>query len=298
MTFFDEKDKSFFMLSILINDNCTLSTYNDEEIQKFQEQADILTHDFFDNYFCTYITPYNKSRIKDEAYQKSNYINKYLKDIDFVDSDLNFAYNTILTIFDLQNWARVSGFFNIIEFKFKILDKTKQGISILEQSREFCVEMCDIFKRHDLEQEYDSRIYDYLIAKNKEVVVQKLSVDRVHLVHNYYQTHCIPKLKYDYKKLNEDLAKFIRGGTVDIYRSIIECHKLPENVQVLTMLSNSKADIARFAKCFDISFSEISIIFGVQVKENNISKCIGNEKTREFVSVLKKHNPEFSLNYL
>lgn len=286
MTFFDEKDKSFLMLSVLINDNCTLSTYNEDEIEKFQQQADILTHDFFDNFFCTYITPYNKSRIKDEAYQKSNYINKYLKDIDFVDSDLNYAYNLILTLFDLQNWARVSGFFNIIEFKFKILNKTKQGISILEQSREFCVEMCELFNRQDLEQEYDYRIYEYLVANSSKLILTKLGVERVHLVNNYYQTHCIPKLKYDYKKLNEDLNKFICGGTTEIYRSVIEYHKLPEGVPNLRMKSNIFADIVRFADCFEIPLSKISKIFDIKVEAKNRDK----NSVNDFLRALRKYN--------
>lgn len=298
-TFFDQNEIYFLRLSVYLNDceNATLS-YTQQEIQSYINFVDDFTHCFFDEFFCVHLAKYNSTRLNEDARNKSKYINYYLQNISIKNDGVHYAYNLIMQLFGLNSWARCEKYFNLIELKFKVKDSPMSSVTCLEDARVMFEELSTIFNRPDLEEEYDYKVCKYLYKLNARAVIDKLTRERLIITNNYYQTHCIPKLKFDYRKLNEDLTKFIRGGTIEIYRSIIEYHKLPENAQVLTMLSSSKADIVRFAKCFNISYNEISIIFGIQIKENNESRCIGNEKTREFVSVLKKHNSEFSLNYL
>ena len=96
--------------------------------------------------------------------------------------------------------------------------------------------------------------------------------------------------KYDYESMPVKLNTYIPNATASIYRSIIEYHVLPRDTQKLTMLNNNKANIIRFADCFDIRISEINRIFDIEVKSNNRPK----EYINDFYKLLRLINPDFS----
>jgi len=91
---------------------------------------------------------------------------------------------------------------------------------------------------------------------------------------------------YDYKEIHNDLRFFINGGDPNIYESIIENGILPENVPLLEMKSKVRADIVRFADCFNIRFCIINKVFNLKVSTNNRDKVSVNDLLR----VLRKYN--------
>ncbi len=86
--------------------------------------------------------------------------------------------------------------------------------------------------------------------------------------------------KWDYDDITEKLSPFINGGSLKRYKSIIEKHKLPDNDQPLKMISGFKADIIRFADCFEIPISKVNKMFQLTVKRNNEDKVSVNDLLR------------------
>lgn len=96
--------------------------------------------------------------------------------------------------------------------------------------------------------------------------------------------------KFNYKLMNKLLYPYIPNGTELIYKSIVERHVLPKDAQPLKMKNNNKANIIRFADCFEISISEINQIFDIIVDSNNRPK----EYVNDFFRFLKQINPNFT----
>lgn len=86
--------------------------------------------------------------------------------------------------------------------------------------------------------------------------------------------------KYDYEDITEKLLPYINGGTPATYKSIIEKKKLLDPNQHLEMKSGIKADIIRFADCFEIPISKVNKMFQLTVKRNNEDKVSVNDLLR------------------
>lgn len=98
--------------------------------------------------------------------------------------------------------------------------------------------------------------------------------------------------KYNYKEMVEKLRPFIPGGTESVYRSVIENKELPSDEPTLRMNKPNKANIVRFADCFEITVSKINKIFDIEVKSNDRPK----ELVNDFYRKLKEINPLFTSN--
>jgi hypothetical protein len=107
--------------------------------------------------------------------------------------------------------------------------------------------------------------------------------------HNIQKNKEEPKTedKFDYESMVDILSPFISGGTIPIYKSIVEKKVLPKDSQPLRMKDNNKANIVRFADCFGISIPQINKIFEITVQNKDRNK----ESRSDFFILLRGYNP-------
>lgn len=267
-------------------------------------KIDFITN-FFDNYFTNEFLD-----IKEESYKDINkykldegskiaYLSRrmnqaidklqfhYSSDKYCKDTELENAYKTIMDLFGIYKWVNVGSEFDLIAFLFKCRGSNKNGTFTLEEARILCEELSEILNRKELSDEFDKIMYEVYYNFSQRESLNNLTTKRMNVLFSYQESRCIPIDNYNYNEIAEVLFTYIRGGNRLIYKTIIEEHILPEHSQPLTMRSGKLSDIVRFADCFDIPLSIISIIFDVKVEPNNRVR----DSVTPFLRDLRKFNP-------
>lgn len=218
-------------------------------------------------------------------------INYICKETDIDQDKNNLFFQDFDEVFQegIDNYFDL-GLFDNNNLKLKKLfskDEFRQLKFILDRLREIRDEKDGVKKKESTTLSNDSSNQNTQIQPNinNETYKEKQT-------HNIQKNKEEPKTedKFDYESMVDILSPFISGGTIPIYKSIVEKKVLPKDSQSLRMKDNNKANIVRFADCFGIRISEINRIFNIKVKSNNRPK----EYVNDFFRVLKGLNPDFS----
>lgn len=269
-----------------INERDSLLMLYDKKIETFQNQL-VKSPSFYKNeHFETRqnILEERRLRLKIECINDDITSRLYNKNIDIIselkstfklESFLNIdlvGYKLIKALDnkDKANNLNINVLIDIATELSRILNKE----GAFKSFRDYCINYFVPKEIDKLKNEHKANFENNILLKASENVDKELFP-------------C--KNRIDYDIFNKDISKYIKGGTPEIYKHIIEQKKYPnnKNLQFLTMISGKKTEMVRFADAFDINFKDASIIFDTKIgsKDRKV-------KTRnEFYFFLKVYSP-------
>jgi len=177
-----------------------------------------------------------------------------------------------------------------------------EDANVFRHKNEF--DIVDILSHYYLQiksynQQYKFRSFPAYLNNDKEMITQliisnfkfhinqaflRVTKNKLPIIDSYFiEGKALIEDKYDYDKMFKILKPFILNGTKSIYKSVIENHILPKDTQKLRMIKPNKADIVRFADCFEIPIYKINKIFEEKVDSNDRNRV----SVPDFLKVLR-----------
>lgn len=220
--------------------------------------------------------------------------------IDCINNDIiGRLYNkNIDIILELKSTFELNGNKNIDLVGYKLIENLDNGDKKNSLNKnifiDIATELSNILDNEEAFNSFREYCIDYFVPK--EIVKLK----NEHIVN--FENEIIKKAtenidkelfpyknRIDYDNFHKVISKFIRGGTPEIYKHIIEQKRYPNinNLQFLTMISGKKTEMVRFADAFDINLRDASIIFNTKIcsKDRNV------KSRNEFFYFLKTYSP-------
>lgn len=208
----------------------------------------------------------------------------------------DFLLNALKKEFEIENMN-----IDLIGYKFSINLK-RDNTEILKNGKILLIQIAKslsyIFNDEESYLQFEKFCMNFLIQEEIKRVSIENEVNKItqitqkakeKVIYEYFPE----KIVIDYNVFNDKMKKYIKSGTPEIYKYIIENKKFPKDtyLQPLTMISESKSDIVRFADCFDIDLKDASIIFNTPVESKNRVRSTRSP----FFFLLKSYNSQLYL---